>query len=247
MEALAKRVVPMIRTIRPRGPYRLAGWSFGGLMAYEIARQLIGVGEEVEFLGLLDTTYPGLNWKAERHQDAFDDKKILTLAIEQLCLGPLEPGAGAEQRLAFTELTSKSAAMDFDSLLAEAQRISLMPRHWMDLTATLVRRLLFRIHLFNMAVLGYSVQYIPIPVTLFLAEGNRGTAPVLGWSECLPEDQIRAIPNTGTHFSMLHQPHIKALGQALSTAIRSVSKESNKGSEFEAAIQHLHTFPDATD
>ena len=235
MEALAKRVVPMIRTIRPRGPYRLAGWSFGGLMAYEIARQLIGVGEEVEFLGLLDTPYTSLNWKAERYQDAFDDKKILMLAIERLGLGPLELGAGEEQRLAFTEFTSKSAAMDFDSLLAEAQRISLMPRHWMDLTATQVRRLLFRIHLLNLAALRYSAQYISIPVSLFLAEEECDTAPFLGWSERLPENQIRAIPTAGTHFSMLHRPHIKALGQALSTAVHNVSKEVNKGTEFEAA------------
>jgi thioesterase domain-containing protein len=136
----------------------------------------------------------------------------------------LELGAGVEQRLAVTELTSKSAAMDFDSLLAEAQRMSLMPQHWMDLTATQVRRLLFRIHLFNLTMLGYSVQYIPIPVSLFLAEGNSDTAHFLGWSECLPENQIRAIPTTGTHFSMLYQPHVKALGQALSTAICNASK-----------------------
>jgi amino acid adenylation domain-containing protein len=235
MEALARRMVRMIRTIRPRGPYRIAGWSFGGLMAYEIAMQLIGVGEEVEFLGLLDTPYPSQNWKAEQNQAAFDDKKILLLAIEGLCLEPLEPGTGEEQRLAFTELTSKSAAMEFDSLLAEAQRMSLLPRHWIDLTATQVRQILSRIHLFQLAVLGYSVQCIPIPVYLFLTEEKRDTAPFLGWSECLQEDQIRAIPTTGTHISMLYLPHVKALGQALSTAIRNVPKEVNKGPEFEAA------------
>jgi arthrofactin-type cyclic lipopeptide synthetase C len=204
-------------------------------MAYEIAMQLIGVGEEVEFLGLLDTPYPSQNWKAEQNQAAFDDKKILLLAIEGLCLEPLEPGTGEEQRLAFTELTSKSAAMEFDSLLAEAQRMSLLPRHWIDLTATQVRQILSRIHLFQLAVLGYSVQCIPIPVYLFLTEEKRDTAPFLGWSECLQEDQIRAIPTTGTHISMLYLPHVKALGQALSTAIRNVPKEVNKGPEFEAA------------
>ena len=43
----------------PAGPYRLAGWSFGGILAYEIASQLIGADEEVDFLGALDTFYEG--------------------------------------------------------------------------------------------------------------------------------------------------------------------------------------------
>lgn len=43
-----------LRTIQPHGPYLLAGWSFGGVLAYELARQLAAAGEEVEFLGLLD-------------------------------------------------------------------------------------------------------------------------------------------------------------------------------------------------
>jgi len=40
------------------GPYRLAGWGFGGLLAYEIASQLIARDEEVAFLGLIDSPAP---------------------------------------------------------------------------------------------------------------------------------------------------------------------------------------------
>jgi amino acid adenylation domain-containing protein len=43
-----------LRTIEPDGPYRLAGWSFGGVLAYELAQQLVAAGGEVEFLALLD-------------------------------------------------------------------------------------------------------------------------------------------------------------------------------------------------
>jgi arthrofactin-type cyclic lipopeptide synthetase C len=229
VEALAMRMVRMIRTVRPIGPYRIAGYSFGGLVAYEIAAQLIGADEEVEFLGLLDTGHPRLKRKAEPDQVAFDDKKNLLLAIEQLGLGSLEPGAGEEQRLAVIELTSKSAATEFDSLLADAQRMSLLPRHWVDLTATQMRQILFRAHLFDLAASNYSVQRIPIPIHLFLAEESRDAAPFLGWSESLPEGQIRAIHTAGTHLSMMTPPNVKALGQALTTVIRNVSKEVNKG------------------
>jgi len=57
VQGLATRLVRLIRQVQPQGPYRLAGWSFGGILAYETAFQLLGEDEKVEFLGLLDTPY----------------------------------------------------------------------------------------------------------------------------------------------------------------------------------------------
>ncbi|MCX4091614.1 amino acid adenylation domain-containing protein [Nocardia sp. alder85J] len=51
---LARGHVAQLRTIEPDGPYRLAGWSFGGVLAYEMAQQLRAAGAVVEFLGLFD-------------------------------------------------------------------------------------------------------------------------------------------------------------------------------------------------
>jgi amino acid adenylation domain-containing protein len=51
---IARVHVEQLRTIEPDGPYRLAGWSFGGVLAYEMAQQLAAAGGEVEFLALLD-------------------------------------------------------------------------------------------------------------------------------------------------------------------------------------------------
>jgi acyl transferase domain-containing protein/thioesterase domain-containing protein/acyl carrier protein len=47
-----------IRQIQPEGPYRLAGYSYGGNMALEIAIRLNRQGQEVEFLGMLDSFPP---------------------------------------------------------------------------------------------------------------------------------------------------------------------------------------------
>src|SRR5260221_13274246 len=58
VEQLARVHVAAIRKVQPAGPYRLAGHSFGGVLAYEIAAQLIGADETVEFLGLLDSRRP---------------------------------------------------------------------------------------------------------------------------------------------------------------------------------------------
>jgi amino acid adenylation domain-containing protein len=57
LEQLASVYVEGIRKLQPRGPYRIAGYSFGGVIALEIAQQLQGLGEEVECLFLLDPFY----------------------------------------------------------------------------------------------------------------------------------------------------------------------------------------------
>lgn len=45
----------IVREVQPSGPYRLAGWSAGGTIAYSLAERLRADGEDVSFLGLIDT------------------------------------------------------------------------------------------------------------------------------------------------------------------------------------------------
>ncbi|MFJ7151874.1 amino acid adenylation domain-containing protein [Streptomyces sp. NPDC100445] len=52
--SLAAVYVERLRQVRPHGPYHLLGWSFGGLVAHEMAVQLQAAGERVAFLGVLD-------------------------------------------------------------------------------------------------------------------------------------------------------------------------------------------------
>lgn len=59
VEKLAASYLTRILRIQPEGPYQLAGESFGGVVAFEIAQQLIKRGEEVAFVALFDTNAPG--------------------------------------------------------------------------------------------------------------------------------------------------------------------------------------------
>ena len=52
---MASVYVEQMRAVQPSGPYALVGYSFGGLVAFEIAQQLIAAGEKIELLCLLDT------------------------------------------------------------------------------------------------------------------------------------------------------------------------------------------------
>lgn len=56
---LAKTFISEMKSIQPRGPYRIGGSSFGGWIAFEMAQQLRQQGEEVDLLALLDTHGPG--------------------------------------------------------------------------------------------------------------------------------------------------------------------------------------------
>jgi thioesterase domain-containing protein len=71
---MATRYLDEIRTVQPRGPYSLGGFSFGGLVAYEMAQQLLARGEEVGLLVLFDT-YPS-------------DLKSVTASLVNLLLTP---------------------------------------------------------------------------------------------------------------------------------------------------------------
>lgn len=56
---LAARYCDVIRSVQPHGPYTLCGWSFGGIVACGMARHLTRQGEEVAFVGLIDSYLPG--------------------------------------------------------------------------------------------------------------------------------------------------------------------------------------------
>jgi thioesterase domain-containing protein len=56
---MADEYLTAVRNQQPQGPYFLCGYSFGGLVAFEVARRLTRDGTEVAFVGLLATLPPG--------------------------------------------------------------------------------------------------------------------------------------------------------------------------------------------
>ncbi|HET7217181.1 MAG TPA: non-ribosomal peptide synthetase [Vicinamibacterales bacterium] len=58
VEDMARRYVDELRSVQPHGPYQLCGFSFGGLVAFEMALALRAADQEVGLLALLDTEFP---------------------------------------------------------------------------------------------------------------------------------------------------------------------------------------------
>ncbi|MEO7081749.1 MAG: thioesterase domain-containing protein, partial [Flavobacteriales bacterium] len=58
VEAIAKHYVAEMTSVQPEGPYMLGGYSFGGIVAYEMACQLKAAGHDVPLLALFDMPIP---------------------------------------------------------------------------------------------------------------------------------------------------------------------------------------------
>jgi thioesterase domain-containing protein len=59
LDEMAARYVARVLEVRRRGPIHLVGWSLGGVIAFEMARQLVEAGRELGTVALLDTNAPG--------------------------------------------------------------------------------------------------------------------------------------------------------------------------------------------
>lgn len=77
VEETAALYLRAIRRLQPSGPYRLGGWSHGGVVAFEMARQLRAIGESIDLLVLIDTFVPG----PDSHNLADDEDEPTTIEI----------------------------------------------------------------------------------------------------------------------------------------------------------------------
>jgi amino acid adenylation domain-containing protein len=75
VEDMAAYYIKAMQTLQPQGPYFLGGWCFGGLVAFEMAQQLLVQGEQVSLLALLDTSaFMVLEEPQEQNEATFLEK-----------------------------------------------------------------------------------------------------------------------------------------------------------------------------
>jgi len=55
IESIAKRYLEEVLEQNPQGPYILIGYSYGGIVVFEMARQLLAMGKEIKMVGIMDT------------------------------------------------------------------------------------------------------------------------------------------------------------------------------------------------
>lgn len=212
VEAMADRCVAQIRGLQPEGPYALAGHSFGGLVALEIAQQLRALGESVAHLALLDTSPSALTGPAP----AWDD----SIAMFELLR-------------TFTRVIGAAAPIDLAALekLSPPERSErlrdLLGRVGLARSPGAIDNVLRTYEAMFDAMVRYTPRAWGGPLTLyrasepFPADGVHRARnlrfcfeqPLLGWDAVCSAVERVDVP--GNHFSMVAESHVRALGDAL--------------------------------
>jgi aspartate racemase len=215
VEEMAAVYIREIRAFQPQGPYFLLGASFGGLVIYEMAQQLLAQGEEVALLAMLNTNCP-----------------VYTLAKRMRChLGHLmeqgprlyfsETGKALKRRLTGQISKENNGAGTNGAPDPEIQKL-LVKDSGVD--EALVRTVA--------AILSAEEQYRPAQheysgkITLFWArdaapgyEDNR-----LGWRRMAAGFDLHVVP--GTHTSMREEPYVAELAKKLKACLENANQET---------------------
>jgi phthiocerol/phenolphthiocerol synthesis type-I polyketide synthase E len=200
VQAMATRYVQAIRSVQPRGPYYLAGASFGGTLAYEVACQMRAAQDDVALLAMIDTPGPGT---------------------------PLPPITSSADVL--VELFGKQLALDRETLAALdlAMQIDYVvdaaARAGMPLPDVQRETAERRIDLWRtnyQAMLEYVPSPYPGRAVFFRAkEQPAGSLPERSWIELATGGlEIQIVP--GDHQSMMVPPCVAELAERLRGSVR---------------------------
>ena len=206
VESMAAHYVEELQSVQREGPYLLGGWSFGGLVAFEMAQQLHAQGHEVSLLALFDSYVPGtLGPSAEIDDDALLVQFISDISgLYDLELEPSSTSRTIEERLA--------------SLLQEVVRKGCAPP---DLNLNQLGRL-FEVFRTNVhAMLSYEPQPYPGRITFFRASeqiADNSIDPAKDWRNLAAEGvEVHVVP--GDHYTMLREPAVQVMADWLKVCI----------------------------
>ncbi|GCB49291.1 type I polyketide synthase [Streptomyces sp. NL15-2K] len=213
MEDKAAHYRALMRDVQPEGPYHLLGWSFGGCLAYEVACQMKQEGQDIGFLGLIDTILPAALPQRESPEFLLErfgrfaeyiEKTYghrLDLPYEELAATPDEQQIDVIMRLV------ADAGLDMSPGIMEHQRTS-----YVD--ARVGERYVPRPH--DGHVVLYRAQQ-PQQLTTALDPRYLRQDADLGWAPLC--ESLEIVPVEGDHLSVIDPPHVRTIARHVARAI----------------------------
>nr|WP_246574748.1 non-ribosomal peptide synthetase [Streptomyces genisteinicus] len=229
IERLAADYIEAMRRVQPTGPYHLGGWSFGGFVAFEMARQLHAAGEEVASLVVLDTT--ALN---PDRQPWTDDEALLGWFFWELLW--LQHGSATAGDLLPPGLATLDEKFAFMTRLAVQEGV--LPEGSGD---AVVRRL-FRVYEANWrAAFDYRPGHVdhdvvlikardPLPGVLLdmhTAIDSMHADPANGWRD-RTAGRLSVIEVEGDHLTIMEEPLVPGLVGTVLRASGLLGSESGR-------------------
>jgi amino acid adenylation domain-containing protein len=225
IQGAAARYVRIIRETQPEGPYRMTGISLGGTLAYEVALQLMGQDQEIEYIGIMDTTAEKAIVARHIGEEALTEEQRMLLMSKEIYDGLAYDVYG----LAETESTLEEG-MSWKDHYRMARDMGMLPAGWTDtyfMNWMMHREALIRAE--------YQYRTLPVDIDLYVAElrpANEAEdiVPYLRWDRFLPEASIRPTIIQGTtHYHMVVEPYVGSLAQAITKDIHDREKDYAAG------------------
>ncbi|MFF5448536.1 amino acid adenylation domain-containing protein [Streptomyces sp. NPDC012888] len=201
---LAAHYVAELTAAFPEGPYRLGGWSMGGVIALEMAQQLTAAGHEVERLAVIDLLEPP---GPAPDRDRVDEAVLLSWFGRDLAglagtdwepdPEPLRTAADPEEA--------------FRMLYAEAAARGVLPAGvGLDVFQEIYTRFARNFR----ALLSYAPRPYAGQTAFFRAEGGAGDEAVAAWSRLFTSGP-RVVSLPGDHYTVMQSPLLRQLADQL--------------------------------
>jgi 3-oxoacyl-(acyl-carrier-protein) synthase/thioesterase domain-containing protein/acyl carrier protein len=213
IEEIARFNIEALRSVQATGPYRLLGYSNGGIVAFEMTRKLLEQGESVSSLMMLDSLAPSLLNE--------DPVEVMMVAVFNRFLDSL----GAVSDLSVEQLTQ----------VPEQARSEYLYNHVVSLGLPLPKQQFMASFEVATASERACRAYLPAKLTarvdaiLFRATDGFREMPVdYGWSAFLAGD-LHTCDISADHFTLVENGPIAKVAQYLDQPPAKSSKRSSKG------------------
>jgi amino acid adenylation domain-containing protein len=207
LDGLVADYTSRIRAAQPDGPYRLGGWSMGGIIAFEVARRLEQAGAEVGLLALLDAPFdfPGLDvpdaspQSASRLAGMFVTDAVRSQGIDD---GRRPAAATAEDQLTWL---ARALADPGDTDTGDTEAVQARLRARFDVFQRHVRMLA-----------GYRPAGAPVRApALIVSADDSPNAPFRHRWPALLGGPVTVRPVAGDHYAFLRPPLVAEVGRAI--------------------------------
>jgi amino acid adenylation domain-containing protein len=215
LEDMATCYLRELKAVQPEGPYFLGGWSFGGVVAFEMAQQLNAAGQKVSALVLLDCAAPLPSFQPVDLEDSVRMAHFASILGGQF---------GKDLCLSAEELQTIAPEKRLDQIFEKAKSADVLP---LDIEVPELRRLYDNVFGPNLQVLlSYSPRPYPDRIILLRASEQvraEDSPPVqdlaLGWNELAPgRVDLHTLP--GNHFTLVQEPNVQAVAACLKAAFQ---------------------------
>ncbi|HWU56152.1 MAG TPA: amino acid adenylation domain-containing protein, partial [Rhizomicrobium sp.] len=200
VEKFAAAYIAEIRKVQPAGPYHLIGFSAGGTIAYEMARQLQDGGEAVSLLGIIETNTgryrTGIRQARADHIRRIASRDTGIVEAAKLMLGPMRKAANRMREKAPNEL-----------------------RHALGLAVPYDEREHFYMRWFRDVESAYTPGPYQGPITLFASQPKLDAYRTM-WSDLAAGGLIvRDLPQAPDHSNVVLLPNSRFLAMQIDASL----------------------------